>query len=210
MNTKKQCGKCKNILDLSLFSKNRTKKDGLDNYCKKCASERTLNWVSNNTERHKNNQIKARRKRTEKGLCKYCLKKSLKHNNLCLEHWYRNVSWNHFKVEKYWEGLKAIAEKQDYKCVYTDETLIPGLNMGLDHKKSQKNNPELKDDIANLQWVTKKINVIKNELSHDEFIDLCNAISKKFTNTDGQSGINACGDGSLEPSLKQEKECLVN
>lgn len=29
-------------------------------------------------------------------------------------------------------------------------------------------------------------------------------------NTDGQSGIYACGDGSLELSLKQEKECLVN
>ena len=26
-------------------------------------------------------------------------------------------------------------------------------------------------------------------------------------NTDGQSGINACEDGSIEPSLKQEKEC---
>ncbi len=41
-------------------------------------------------------------------------------------------------------------------------------------------------------------------------IDLCNAISKKFINTDGQSGINACGDSSLGLSLKQEKECLVN
>jgi len=29
-------------------------------------------------------------------------------------------------------------------------------------------------------------------------------------NTVGHAGINACGDGSLEPSLKQEKECLVN
>jgi len=29
-------------------------------------------------------------------------------------------------------------------------------------------------------------------------------------NTVGHTGINACGDGSSEPSLKQEKECLVN
>jgi hypothetical protein len=29
-------------------------------------------------------------------------------------------------------------------------------------------------------------------------------------NTLGHSGINACGNGSIEPSLKQEKECLVN
>lgn len=210
MNNQKQCSKCKNILDLSLFSKNKTKKDGLDNYCKKCASERTLNWISNNKEKHKNNQIKARRKRIKKGLCRHCLKKSLEHSDLCLDHWYRKVSRNHFKIEKYWKELKDIAEKQSYKCVYTDEILIPGLNMGLDHKKSQKNNPELKDDIANLQWVTKKINVIKNELSHHEFIDLCNAISKKFTDTDGQSGIYACGDSSSEPSLKQEKECLEN
>jgi hypothetical protein len=29
-------------------------------------------------------------------------------------------------------------------------------------------------------------------------------------NTLGRSEINACGDGLLEPSLKQEKECLEN
>jgi len=29
-------------------------------------------------------------------------------------------------------------------------------------------------------------------------------------NTLGHSGINACGDGSIELSLKQEKECLEN
>lgn len=29
-------------------------------------------------------------------------------------------------------------------------------------------------------------------------------------NTVGHTGINACGDGSLELSLKQEKECLEN
>ena len=29
-------------------------------------------------------------------------------------------------------------------------------------------------------------------------------------NTVGHTGINACGDGSIEPSLKQEKECLEN
>ena len=29
-------------------------------------------------------------------------------------------------------------------------------------------------------------------------------------NTVGHTGINACGDSSLEPSLKQEKEGLVN
>ena len=30
------------------------------------------------------------------------------------------------------------------------------------------------------------------------------------SSTDGQSGVYACGDGSIEPSLKQEKECLVS
>jgi len=37
-----------------------------------------------------------------------------------------------------------------------------------------------------------------------------NVIRNIGFNTDGQSGIYACGDGSIEPSLKQEKECLVN
>lgn len=32
----KKCSKCKNLLDLSNFTKNRSMKDGLDHYCKKC------------------------------------------------------------------------------------------------------------------------------------------------------------------------------
>jgi hypothetical protein len=36
MHPMKKCNKCKETLDYSKFAKNRTKKDGYENYCKSC------------------------------------------------------------------------------------------------------------------------------------------------------------------------------
>lgn len=47
-------------------------------------------------------------------------------------------------------------------------------------------------------------------LSMDRDLNASLNIRNIGINTLGHSGINACGDGSLESSLKQEKECLVN
>ena len=119
-----------------------------------------------------------RKARIDKGLCKYCLIESLECSYLCEKHWYQRVSYQNLGTIKYWEQLKTIAEKQHYKCIYTDELLIPAFNMSLDHIKSRKRNPELKNCITNVQWDNKQINIIKNELSHDEFIILCKKITK--------------------------------
>jgi putative transposase len=47
-------------------------------------------------------------------------------------------------------------------------------------------------------------------ISIDRDLDASLNIRNIGINTVGHTGINACGDGSLEPSLKQEKECLEN
>lgn len=39
MHPMKKCNKCKKTLDYSKFAKNRTKKDGHENYCKSCKNE---------------------------------------------------------------------------------------------------------------------------------------------------------------------------
>jgi hypothetical protein len=42
------------------------------------------------------------------------------------------------------------------------------------------------------------------------FVEDLNVSLNIRINTLGHSGFNACGDNSLESSLKQEKECLIN
>jgi len=51
---------------------------------------------------------------------------------------------------------------------------------------------------------------IHNGIDIDRDLNASLNIRNIGINTLGHSGINACGDSSLEPSLKQEKECLEN
>ena len=54
--------------------------------------------------------------------------------------------------------------------------------MSLDHIISNHDDPSKKEELENVQWVTKDINLIKNKLSHQPFIDLCKYIYEKFRN----------------------------
>lgn len=61
---KKECSRCKEIKDISCFSKNKRNKDGVQTECKQCYSERRRQYRENNKEkiserkrqRYKNNK----------------------------------------------------------------------------------------------------------------------------------------------------------
>ena len=58
-------------------------------------------------------------------------------------------------------------------CAISGEDLIPGANMSLDHIKPTSVYPDLKNDINNVQWVTKWVNVAKWNLDMDDFVKRC-------------------------------------
>lgn len=89
----------------------------------------------------------------------------------------RNIYFD-LNIESVWE----IYLKQNKKCPYTGLDLVlksktsksrTPLNASLDRIDSSKG--YTKD---NVQWVYKKVNIIKNTLTHKEFIELCNLIAK--------------------------------
>lgn len=49
----KRCSKCGEILPHSAFSKNATKNDGLQTYCKLCSKEIIKSWRSSNPDKAK-------------------------------------------------------------------------------------------------------------------------------------------------------------
>lgn len=51
----KICSVCNLLKDLSCFSKNKSKIDGLQTVCKSCASDKSKVYYQNNSEKHKNN-----------------------------------------------------------------------------------------------------------------------------------------------------------
>lgn len=75
--------------------------------------------------------------------------------------------------------LKEIWKKQDGKCIYTNIPLyLP--NKHLDKKlysidRIDSSKPYHKE---NIQFTLKEINIMKQSMSHDEFIQICKLIAK--------------------------------
>lgn len=62
----KFCNKCKNSKEFNKFSKNRSNKDGLQDYCKKCTAVYSKEWVKNNPEKHLKAVLKWQKENPEK------------------------------------------------------------------------------------------------------------------------------------------------
>lgn len=58
MKDTKICGKCKEDLDLSAFSKNSTKASGYQSYCKNCAHPLRTKWAQENTGKVRGYRLK--------------------------------------------------------------------------------------------------------------------------------------------------------
>lgn len=87
--------------------------------------------------------------------------------------------------------LDKIFLKQKKKCVYTDLSLtLPincyerrnGLyNASLDRIDNSKGYVE-----GNVQWVHKRINMMKHSMSEDDFITICNMVAKKHKSSNNE------------------------
>lgn len=115
------------------------------------------------TKTFRNNQY-------DKGLCKVCLEPRLFDLKTCKKHYLEELSYKHLGTTKRWEDLLNLLEQQNYICAYTGEELILGLNAGIDHKLPLSKYPELINDINNLQWTLKDINIMKSNFPEEEFL----------------------------------------
>jgi len=97
---------------------------------------------------------------------------------LCQKCWFSQLAGN-AGDRKIAEAIAALWHKQEGKCAYTGEVLIPGVNASLDHKIPKHMGGD--NRIDNLQWTTKQINLhTKRWMSHDQFITMCSNVVHKF------------------------------
>jgi transposase-like protein len=179
---KKRCWSCKQFCGLDQFHKNKASHDGVSNTCKPCAKARVQEWANKNRVHIRKKQMDWRGKRKESGLCGNCNSQVMPGSRVrqCEKHWYGTVACGRLGDSLLWPQLREMAERQQFRCVYTGETLVPGVNMSLDHIMPTSRFPHLAGEITNVQWVTKKINVMKGARTHDEFVALCRLIANTF------------------------------
>lgn len=179
----KICYKCNEEQPLTFFSKNRTKKDGLNLECRKCSSVRSLKWKIDNPKRSRANDRINQAKRLENGLCCNCSNAvMLNHNRMCEKHWYIEAAQHATRKGTVANGVKLHQKMilQQYTCPYTGEKLVPGINAHLDHIYPRHRFPELEGDMDNLEWVSDTANLAKRVMTKDEFVNFCRLIASRF------------------------------
>jgi hypothetical protein len=112
--------------------------------------------------------------RAQRGQCVYCQERAAV-GMFCFTHWFKNVGVPHGLGNK--KGivlLKQLWDEQNGRCAVTGTELLPGFNASLDHivPKSRGGTSEK----SNLRWVLLRINQIKWDMTHDEFVEVCRAV----------------------------------
>lgn len=167
----KFCGSCKKLVPIENFHKDSGNRDGLKYTCKDCCH------IVDKRRYREQNKISE-----EKGICRTysCSNIPNKGSRTCEVHFYYKIASNTLKSVAFWQDIRAIAERQNYICPLTGDTLVAGVNMSLDHIKPTSKYPELLTDLKNLQWLSKWANWAKGSLSQEEFISNCLKVTNRF------------------------------
>lgn len=163
-------------------------KNGL---CKKCGKVRETKEIKLCLDcREKSVKEHSQKKKfaIENNICVLCLKEK------CLQPlqgttyprceicYYKDIARsNGFKTSD-WQYLKTKLINQKFRCPYTNELLVLGLNTSIDHIKPKSRFPEYYNDLNNVEWTTLTINRIKLNFTKEEFL---NIISLVYKNSNG-------------------------
>ena len=173
----KICSRCKQELDLSMFSMKVVKLGRRQSRCKKCVSEvekeRGYSLYSKTKKIERNNRLAV-------GKCKYCSQPYLPSKLVCRKHYVVDIASKTLGVAKATLATELLRrfDANPY-CPYTGELLVLGINAHLDHILSLKNRPDLKGDINNVEWISETANLSKNGFNKDEFIEFCKIVAKR-------------------------------
>jgi hypothetical protein len=124
--------------------------------------------------------LNLKKERISRGLCFRCGNVAFtgKKHPLCRTCWFKGKAASHTGTARNWKEIEALWEQQGGKCAYTGLPLIPGENAALDHVLPKSKGGW--NHVVNLQWTRKEVNLMKNDLSHSEFLAFCHLIVSRF------------------------------
>jgi hypothetical protein len=114
------------------------------------------------------------------GECANCAEPALRPSRYCRKHVLENGLRKHGieadRYEEFWKKLQA----QGFRCYYTGELLVPGVNASIDHRVPTSRGGS-RTDIDNCVWCDRDVNAFKNDLTEEEFVQRCKAIAERFS-----------------------------
>lgn len=125
-------------------------------------------------ERHRADHRRYYNQRVLRGQCPSCAKNA-EVGIFCFTHWLKNVGVPHGLGNR--KGIAVLQQlwvEQKGCCAVTGEVLVPGATASLDHvvPKSRGGDSSKK----NLRWVLLRINQIKWDMTHEEFVETCRKV----------------------------------
>jgi hypothetical protein len=171
----KQCSNCKQYKPFTEYNKQTAAKDGYSCWCRQCHRDWKKRKYHSDIAKSRANQIHICNSRLSRGLCRYCSTPQIPNSCFCEYHWFRDKAYNHLGSGNRTNInlLKTKLEKQNYTCPYTGEKLILGINCSLDHICPPSRFPELANKLDNVEWVTRRVNLVKGNMTKEEFIKFC-------------------------------------
>ena len=183
------CEDCRQIR--SLYYNQRRDHAKANGLCQKCckreAIENEYYCRICKTRRHKSVVNRARKLYSE-GICFRCgkkptleslLQKSI-YSQFCEDCFFKKTASETMDSTKFAEFLKEKFYSQKQICPYSGDKLILGYNATVDHIVPVSDNPDLKDDPENIQWVTASVNQAKWTMSHEQFLDFIKRVSNNL------------------------------
>lgn len=101
-------------------------------------------------------------------------------DSFCERCYFKKTSTDCLKTARHAELLGQKLKTQKYRCAYTGEKIVLGLNDSLDHILPISKFPELRHDPENTEWVTRKVNCMKWDSTRDEFIATAYAVVRYY------------------------------
>ena len=93
----------------------------------------------------------------------------------CSTCFFKKLAGIHLGTTTRWQELKELFDTQRGCCAYTGAALILGATASIDHIVPLKQGGT--NDLTNLQWATFRINLMKRDLPHSEFLALCEQVT---------------------------------
>lgn len=159
---------------------------GLCAYCGKHPPSLDYRSCNSCRERvNRNNRGKIARN-VANGTCPACGKQPVlpamrgKRWSFCERCYFKKTSTDCLKTAAHAEIIGQKLKGQNYRCAYTGEEIILGLNDSLDHVLPVSKFPELRSDPTNVEWVTRKVNCMKWDSTRDEFIATAYAVVRHY------------------------------